>query len=308
MYSFFRVLTWIVFIGACFLVFGNPDVFGKYPAHVKLISLLLIFVPLLIVKSIVTSFSGTNIEPPTKIEANVVKPVSVSPKTESSVSSLSSNEIKSKTEPIPPGNSKNNMSTPKPEIYTYQELESRYTLIMSRAQSGLSDVSEIINLARCFRYEYDRTNGHGLYILRCAELYKVATEHGSAEAQFHLAMCYLRGEGVPRDYEEAMKRIWIGAHEGDSISQNYLGLLYAKHRDSVFERSEFALLAPEPDIIEAYAWMNLAGAKYKGFRENLENIARRLTPEQILAAQSRSKEILAGIEARIAEKKKTGKK
>ena len=243
-----------------------------------------------------------------KIETIVTQPVSVSPKTESSVSSLSSNETKPKTESISPENSKNNMSTQKPEKFTYHELESRYTLIMSRVQSGLSDVNEILNLAGWFRYEYDRTNGHGLYILRCAELYKVATEHGSAKAQYHLAMCYLRGEGVPRDYEEAMKRIWIGAHEGDSNSQNYLGLLYAKVRDSYFEKSEFALLAPEPDIIEAYAWINLAGAKYAGFRQNLDSIAQQLTTEQTLAAQKRSKEILAGIEARIADKKKAEKK
>ncbi|NBY43033.1 MAG: sel1 repeat family protein [Verrucomicrobia bacterium] len=179
--------------------------------------------------------------------------------------------------------------------------------LINRVESGLAEGKEIFKLAQWYRSEYDEWN-YGPYILKCAELYKLATEHGSEEAQFYLAMCYLRGEGVPRDYEEAMKRIWIGAHEGDSTSQNYLGLLYSKQRDSVFERSEFALLAPEPDIIEAYAWINLAGAKYAGFRQNLDSIAGQLTAEQTLAAQKRSKEILADIEARITANKKADKK
>jgi len=302
MYSFFRVFTWIIFIGGCFLVFGNPDVFGKYPAHVKLIGLMLIFVPLLILKGIIAAFSETKTPKISKNNPTSVQSVSVSPKTESSVSSLSANEIKPKAESNSTENSKKNMSTQRPQQYTDQELESRYNLLMSRVQSGPADVKEILNLTRCFQYEYQRTN-YGSYMLRCAELYRVATEHGSAEAQFHLAMCYLKGEGVPMDYEEAMKRIWIGAHEGDSNSQNYLGLLYNKHSISF---SQFALLAPEPDIIEAYAWINLAGATSAGFRQNLESIARQLTPEQTLAAQKRSREILSEIEARKKAKSQQG--
>jgi TPR repeat protein len=207
-------------------------------------------------------------------------------------------------ESIRPENSQTNMNSGPRK---YMLLPPNIISFINRVESGLADGEEIFNLATWFKCEYQRNN-NGAYMLRCAELYRLATEHGSAEAQFYLARCYLEGEGVPKDYEEAMKRIWIGAHEGDSNSQNYLGLLYSKPRDSFFEKSEFALLAPEPDIIEAYAWINLAGATYAGFRQNLESIARQLRPEQTLAAQKRSKELQVEIEARIAEKKKTKKK
>ncbi|NBY43034.1 MAG: hypothetical protein EBQ49_07140 [Verrucomicrobia bacterium] len=100
MYSFFRVFIWIIFICGCFLVFGNPDVFGKYPAHVKLIGLSLIFAPLLILKGIIATFSETKTPTISKIEPTVAQPASVLPKTESLDSSLSSLKIEPKIEPI----------------------------------------------------------------------------------------------------------------------------------------------------------------------------------------------------------------
>jgi TPR repeat protein len=281
--------------------------FGKYPAHVKLIGLLLIFVPLLILKGIIAAFSETKTPTISKNEPTAVQSVSVSPKkTESSVGSLSANEIKPKDESNSTENSKKNMSTQRPERYSYQELESRFNLLMSRVQSGPADVKEILNLADCFLYEYQRTN-YGAYMLRCAELYKLATEHGSAKAQYYLARCYLNGAGVPKDYEEAMRRIWIGAHEGDYNSQAWLGGLYFPGNDE----SELKFLLPEPDIIEAYAWVNLAlagGGSHSIYSAGgmLQIIARQLTTEQTLAAQKRSREILSEIEARKKAKSQQG--
>ena len=58
-----------------------------------------------------------------------------------------------------------------------------------------------------------------------AELVKEA-EAGVAEAQSELGMCYFKGRGVAKDYEEAVKWWTKAAEQGDALAQFCLGNTY----------------------------------------------------------------------------------
>src|ERR1035437_8787364 len=45
-----------------------------------------------------------------------------------------------------------------------------------------------------------------------------AAEEGDEQAQCYLGVCYQTGQGVPQDYDEAVKWIRRGAEGGDSVS------------------------------------------------------------------------------------------
>jgi len=57
------------------------------------------------------------------------------------------------------------------------------------------------------------------------ELVKKA-EAGDAEAQSELGMCYFRGKGVTKDYEEAVKWWTKAAERGYARAQSALGARY----------------------------------------------------------------------------------
>ena len=59
------------------------------------------------------------------------------------------------------------------------------------------------------------------------ELVKKA-EGGDAEAQSELGMCYFRGKGVTKDYEEAVKWWTKAAEQGDEQAKKQLELLKSK--------------------------------------------------------------------------------
>ena len=49
---------------------------------------------------------------------------------------------------------------------------------------------------------------------------------GDADAQFNLALMYDNGQGVPKDYKEAVKWYTKSAEQEDAESQYNLGLMY----------------------------------------------------------------------------------
>ena len=58
------------------------------------------------------------------------------------------------------------------------------------------------------------------------ELLRLAAEQGEASAQFNLGSRYNNGEGVPQDYQEAMKWFRLAAEQGDADAQFNLGFRY----------------------------------------------------------------------------------
>ena len=160
--------------------------------------------------------------------------------------------------------------------------------------------------------------------------YRKAAEQGNISAQFLLGDMYSEGEGVPRDYEEAVKwyrqavkQVHKAAERGDASSQFQLGTIYQigrgvpKHdREAVkwFRKAaERGLAAAQhmlaiyyergsssvaKDYSKAYAWLNLAAAQgHKAAAKSRNQLATRMTAEQIAQAQKISVELFNRIKA-----------
>lgn len=210
-------------------------------------------------------------------------------------------------ESIPSKNSQKNM-TSEPFKYEYVDTPPPQYLIdlINKFESGLANGTEIFNLSSAYYFGYNGTN-FAPNKLKSAELAKIAAEHGSTEAQFLLAICFRDGTGVPKDYEEAVRRLRLAAEEGDWNAQYMLGILYLPEH-----RHKFTGLLSS-DLTEAYAWVNLAAGmatdldSQKFIQSNtITDIESKLSNEQILAAQKRSREILSQIEARKKAKGQQG--
>ena len=61
-----------------------------------------------------------------------------------------------------------------------------------------------------------------------AAQYRKAAEQGDAVAQCNLGVCYYNGDGVPRDYTEAVRWFRKAAEQGNAGAQHNLGVCYAK--------------------------------------------------------------------------------
>ena len=55
---------------------------------------------------------------------------------------------------------------------------------------------------------------------------KYKAEQGNIKAQYNLALMYYKGEGVPQNYEEAIKWYNKAAEQGNIKAQYNLALMY----------------------------------------------------------------------------------
>ena len=101
---------------------------------------------------------------------------------------------------------------------------------------------------------------------------------GNAEAQNNLGELHAKGQGVPQDYAQARQWYEKAAAQGNALAQNNLAELY------------YAGLGVPQDYVRAYLWVSLAAVHMKGderkqAEENRDDVARRMTPEQIAEAK-----------------------
>ena len=106
---------------------------------------------------------------------------------------------------------------------------------------------------------------------------------GNTEAQVRLGDLYVKGRGVPQDHTHARALYEKAASQGHPIGQNNLAELY------------FAGLGGPPDYVRAYMWVSLAashmqGEEKKQAEENLEDVAKRMTPAQVTEAKRLSQQ------------------
>ncbi len=104
-----------------------------------------------------------------------------------------------------------------------------------------------------------------------------AADGGHTGAMIQLGKLYRVGVGVLQNFELSLNWIRAAASHGDAEGMMELGRLY---------RSGVGV---EQNLIDAYVWFNRAAAAHNldAARER-ENIALKLTPEQLKAAQNRS--------------------
>ena len=151
--------------------------------------------------------------------------------------------------------------------------------------------------------------------------YRLAADQGYAFAQYSLGMVYSDGRGVPQDFKEAVRWYRLAADQGDVGAQYILGEMYdpffsavssGVQRDAKEAARWYRLAADQgdataqfmlgmkysnglgvpQDYILAHMWFNLAGASGQkpAAITNRDNIALKMTPEQIAEAHRLARE------------------
>jgi hypothetical protein len=119
-------------------------------------------------------------------------------------------------------------------------------------------------------------NGEGIpqNYQEAVKWFRLSAAQGIADAQNSLGRSYDAGQGVPQDYGEAVKWYRLAAAQGDDAAQNNLGVMYANGRG-----------VPRNKVV-AYALYNLAGAndKTNTATGNRNELAKRMTAQEIEAA------------------------
>ena len=154
-----------------------------------------------------------------------------------------------------------------------------------------------------------------------------AAEQGDSEAQTDLGMMYHTGDGVPKDYAEAVKWYRKAAEQGHAIAQYNLGFMYndgegvpqddaeafkwyRKAAEQELAKAQFNLgwmynngRGVPQDYVAAYAWYSVAAASGSDeARKNRDSIKDELTPSQLEKGQVMATEIYERIEKRKAAK------
>ena len=107
-------------------------------------------------------------------------------------------------------------------------------------------------------------NGQESVGVRLFKTTREKAEQGDAKAQNLLGVLYYNGNGVPKNYVEAVKWYRKAAEQGNAKAQLNLGWMYRYGRGGV-----------RKDSVESYAWFRLA--KAKGIEESSKAISQKWT-------------------------------
>ena len=138
----------------------------------------------------------------------------------------------------------------------------------------------------------------------------VDAEQGDASAQFNLGLMYFEGQGVARDYNQAVKRFQKAAEQGDADAQYNLGFMcfeglgvtqdykqavkwYQKAAEQGDADAQYNLgnmyfkgQGVAQNYVRAHMWWNIAGTS--GMSDAVNNrdvIAKKMTSSQLQEAQ-----------------------
>lgn len=106
--------------------------------------------------------------------------------------------------------------------------------------------------------------------------YRKAAEQGNAQAQFELADCYRKGEGVSEDDVEAVKWYRKAAEQGDSDAQFYLGCCYDNGEgvgQNLAEAAAWYRKAAEQGHVSAQYYLGVCYENGEGVGQNLAEAA-----------------------------------
>ena len=94
---------------------------------------------------------------------------------------------------------------------------------------------------------------------------------------------YARGQGVPQDYNTAVKWYRLATGQGNASAQSNLGTMYGLGTGVI------------QDNIYAHMWFNIAASSgnAKNASKNRDIIAKQMTPADISAAQTLARECVA---------------
>ena len=120
--------------------------------------------------------------------------------------------------------------------------------------------------------------------------YRKAAAQDNSDAQYCLGCCYYSGAEIAKDLPLAFSLFLKAANQGHPSAQFSVGFCYANGEGT-----------PKDDL-EAYAYYNLAGATEEFARKNLALLESKMTREEIVAGQKRTKELHKEIAAKKAGK------
>lgn len=99
---------------------------------------------------------------------------------------------------------------------------------------------------------------------------KKSAEQGDAKAQYNLGVCYYNGNGVEKDYQEAVKWYRKAAEQGIAEAQCNLGLCYDEGRGVIQNK------------VKAYAWYALSSKNGDDVgNKNMKLLEKELTQTQL---------------------------
>ena len=122
---------------------------------------------------------------------------------------------------------------------------------------------------------------------QAVEWYRKAAEQGFVPAMGTLAYCHEKGYGVARDEAEALKWHHKAAALNSTGAQWSLAFNYRDGKG----------VAKDP--VEAYAWFDLAARTVRDAPKVRDELANKMTPEQVAAGKKRAEELRAQIAAKL---------
>ena len=109
--------------------------------------------------------------------------------------------------------------------------------------------------------------------------WEILAEEGDPSSQYNLGVMYRMGKGVARDDKEAAKWYKLAADQGDAGSQFLLGYMYLN-----------GIGVPQ-NSLRAHMWVNIAASQgIEGAASERDNLAKEMTPEDIVLAQQMARE------------------
>ena len=113
-----------------------------------------------------------------------------------------------------------------------------------------------------------------------AKWYRLAAEQGYKDAQNNLGVLLENGDGVARNYEEAMEWYLAAAESGNRDALNNIGVMYMTG------------VGVRRDFVKAVMWFHIAGKGDPAAASNKKFLLKRLTPDEIIQAESLAKQWL----------------
>jgi len=127
---------------------------------------------------------------------------------------------------------------------------------------------------------YYRGDGVPKDYAQAVKWYRMAADQGMPESQYMMGVVYDRGEGLPQDFAEAVAWYRKAAEQGYIAAQFELGNKYARGEG-----------VPQ-NYAEAYVWFSLAAAAgHEMAREERDKYAGKLSKEDLAAAQQRATQL-----------------
>lgn len=146
------------------------------------------------------------------------------------------------------------------------------------AEQGAADAQYLLG------YMFSKGAGVEKNLLEAKKWWELSAAQNNISSLFNLAMLYVEGEVVTGSYIEAGKYFEKAARLGNVQSQFNFGVLNAQ-----------GLGFPQSDE-NGYAWIKLAADKgHPNAMEFVQDLEGRMSPEQLVAAQTKSDELRAMI-------------